>query len=50
MQIKRYLLHTKDRGIIYDPDKTRGLECYVGANFAGGWSNADADDEGNFMS
>ena len=50
VRIGRYLLHTKDRGIIYDPDKTRGLECYVDADFAGGWLNADSDDAENVMS
>ncbi len=37
MRIGRYLLHTHDRGIIYEPDKSKGLECYVDADFAGGW-------------
>ena len=37
MRIGRYLLHTIDRGIIYKPDKSKGLECYVNADFAGGW-------------
>ena len=26
------------------------IECYVDANFANGWDQADADNEGNFMS
>ncbi|KAL7523326.1 hypothetical protein ACHAWF_000477, partial [Thalassiosira exigua] len=50
MRLGRYLLHTKDRGIIYQPDKFRGLECYVDADFAGGWSQADTDDADNVMS
>ncbi len=44
----RYLAHTKDRGIVYEPDKSMGIECYyVDADFAGGWNittSADADD------
>ena len=30
-----YLLDTRDKGMIYRPDITRGLECYVDAGFAG---------------
>ena len=39
--IARYLLSTHDKGIHYKPDPTRGLECYVGADFAGGWSSGE---------
>ena len=42
-RIGKYLLSTKDRGIIYRFDKSKGIECYVDAGFAGGWNNADAD-------
>jgi hypothetical protein len=50
MRIGRYLLGTKDRGIIYEPDPSKGLECYVDADFAGGWSQAEADDAENVLS
>ena len=33
----RYLYHTKSEGIVYNPDTSKGLECYVDADFAGGW-------------
>ena len=33
MRLGRYLLHTIDRGIIFEPDTTKGLECYVNADF-----------------
>jgi hypothetical protein len=39
-----------NRDILYEPDPTKGLECYVDADFAGGWSNADADDADNLLS
>jgi hypothetical protein len=32
MRLGKYLAHTKDRGIIYDPNKSMGLECYVDAD------------------
>jgi hypothetical protein len=31
-----------DKGIVYRPDSTRGLEVFVDADFAGGWSSGDA--------
>ena len=34
-RIGRYLLDTRDKGMIYRTDITRGLECYVDADFAG---------------
>jgi hypothetical protein len=32
----RYVVHTKDRGIVYEPDKSMGIYFYVDADFAGG--------------
>ena len=46
----RYLYHTKKEGIIYNPDTSKGLECYVDAYFAGRWQQVDADDPENVMS
>jgi len=40
-KIGRYLLETRDKGIIYKPDRSRGLECFVDADFAGGWNGGD---------
>jgi hypothetical protein len=47
MRIGRYLLGTKSRGIIYEPDPMKGLECYVDADFAGGWSIENSGDPNN---
>ena len=30
-RIGRYLLGTKDRGLVHKPDMSKGLECYVDA-------------------
>ena len=49
-RLGRYLLHTKRDGIIYNPDTQKGLECYVDADFAGGWQQADSSDAENVMS
>ena len=46
----RYLSHTKKEGIVYNPDTSKGLECYVDADFARGWQEANADDADNVMS
>ena len=49
-RIGRYLRHTRTRGIVYKPDKTKGLECFVDADFAGGWDMSSPDDASNLMS
>ena len=36
-KIGKYLSETSTRSIIYDPHKTQGIECYVDADFSGGW-------------
>jgi hypothetical protein len=46
----RYLAHTKDRGIVYEPDKSMGIECYVDADFAGGWNITTSANADNLMS
>jgi hypothetical protein len=46
----RYLAHTKDRGIVYEPDKSMGIECYIDADFAGGWNITTSADSDNLMS
>ena len=42
-RIVRYLLDTRDKGIIFRPDLSRGLECFVDADFAGGWKDCGHD-------
>ena len=42
-------METLKQGLIYSPDKPKGIECYVDADFAGGWSQADADNPENVM-
>ena len=34
-RICRYLLKTKTQGLVLKPDKSKGLECHVDADFAG---------------
>ena len=38
-----YILDTRDKGMIYRPDITRGLECYNDADLAGGWKDGNQD-------
>ena len=45
-----YLYHIRKEGIFYNPDTSKGLECYVDADFAGGWQEANEDDAENVMS
>ena len=50
MRIGKYLLGTKDRGMCFTPDITRGIECFVDADFAGSWDKDDANNPENVLS
>jgi hypothetical protein len=50
MWIGRYLCNNCERGIIYKVDRSKGIEVYVDADFAGGWSSADAEIADNVLS
>jgi hypothetical protein len=43
-RICRYLYKTKDQGLVLHPDKSRGLECYVDADWAGSWQDRSSND------
>ena len=43
-RLGKYLRGTADQGIIIRPDSEKGLECFVDADFAGGWNAADSDE------
>jgi hypothetical protein len=49
-RIGRYLLGTRDGGIILRPSKTVKLDCYVDADFAGVWGHEAADDKASVKS
>lgn len=49
-RICRYLILTSEKGILYKPNKNLGLQCYVDADFAGGWTQVDSDNPENLMS
>ena len=49
-RLGRYLLQTNKEVIIYNPDTSKGLECYGDADFSGGWSREVGDDADNVMS
>jgi hypothetical protein len=40
--LARYLKGTRDKGMVYRPDPTRGLEVYVDSDFAGNWNKDEA--------
>ena len=48
-KIGNYLSETITRGIIYDPNKNHGIECYVDADFAEGWERDDGKRAENFF-
>lgn len=43
-RICRYLLSTRERGIVMKPDPNKGLECYCDADWAGSWQHRSAHD------
>ena len=49
-RLGRYLPHTRREGIVYSTNTSKGLECYVDADFAGGWQEANTDDSDKVMS
>lgn len=49
-KIGRRLLQTKTKGNIFKPDVCKGLECYVSADFAGGWIQVDTYNTDNVIS
>jgi len=49
-RIAKYLIGTQDRGIIFKPDKSKGIECFADASFADGWAHSDSNDPENVLS
>ena len=41
-RICKYLLSSQNKGIIFKPDVSKGLECHVDTDFAGGWATGDS--------
>ena len=50
MRLGKYLLGTRKICIIYRPNKSKGMECYVDAEFSGGWTQDDSDNAENVLS
>ena len=49
-RVGRYLLSSKQKGILFKPDLSKGMECFVDADFAGGWCKENADEPDNVLS
>ena len=49
-RIVRYLKGTMEQGLTLKVDKSKGFECYVDADFAGGYSDANALDPQSCLS
>ena len=49
-RIVRYLTTTKDKGLIFKPDKSKGIVCHVDADFAGNWNLAEGDNPASVLS
>ena len=50
MRIGRYLVQNPDQGVVYKIDRSKGLEVYADADFAGAWSAADSTNADNVLS
>ena len=49
-RIIKYLKGTEENGLIIYPRNNKGLECFVDADFAGGWSTNESDDPASVYS
>ena len=49
-RLYRYLLETKEQGLILSPDISVGIDCFVDADFAGNWRKEDAEDRNSLLS
>ena len=43
-------MDTRDKGMIYRTDTFQSLECYVDADFSGGWKDGDHDSPESLLS
>ena len=49
-RIGRYLLDTRDKGMIYRPDTLQSLGCYVDDDVLDGWKDGDHDSRESVLS
>ena len=49
-RIGRHLIDAADKGLACRPDKSKGLECFVDTDFAGGWTKDDPLNPENALS
>ena len=49
-KLGRYLYHTNKGDIVHNSDISKGLECYIDADFAVDWTQSDARNADNVMS
>ena len=47
--IYRYLKKTKDKGLVFPPDGSNGIECYADVDFAGSWCREYTDQVGSVI-
>ena len=48
--VSRYLISTRDGGIVFKSDMKKGLELYVDADFARNWKKVDHNHPENYLS
>ena len=50
IQIVKYCITHKHDGIVFNPERSKGIECFADADFAGNWHKTECDDRGVVMS
>ena len=43
------LVGTKDKGLLFKPDPSVGIECHVDADFYGNWSKEESENPASFL-
>ena len=49
-RIVKYLIGTKNKGLVFRPDKRKDVKVYVHADFAGSWNNANSNCSASVLS
>ena len=49
-RIVRYLVGTKNKGLLFKPDPSAGIQCFVDADFSGNWKKEDLKNPAGVLS
>ena len=49
-RVVRYLIETQKQGLVFKPDKTSGIECWVDADLSGNWCKEESENPASVLS